>query len=143
MIPNNFQTTLGMSGTVFEDKDESTQQLQQSMALPITDTLTSEPLLPKPPVNQFMVEKISGLMVSSDTVRIDKEIISGWSNICNDKHIPVVIIEALNGKKAKCKFKPIKDSKYFGKGVIQIPAKIMDILELSQGELIMIQPVLE
>lgn len=139
---NNYENT------VFpEDKDESPQPTTQQLHQPITQSFTTpvdpEPLLPEPPINQFMVEKISGLMVSSDTVRIDKETITGWSDIYNDKQIPTVIIEALNGKKANCKFKPIKDSKYFGKGIIQIPEKIMDALELTKGELIMVKPVIE
>lgn len=131
-----------------EDKNETLQpaiqqQLDEPVAQPITTPTVNEPYLPEPPINQFMVEKVSGLMVSSDTIRIDKETIDGWSNVCNGKEISKVIIEALNGKKANCKFKPLKDQKYFGKGIIQIPEKIMDALELSKGELILVKPVIE
>lgn len=119
------------------------QQSIEPEAQPIITSEVNEPILPEPPINQFMVEKISGLMVSADTVRIDKETIEGWINVCNGKDISNVIIEGLNGKKANCKFKPIKDQKYFGKGIIQIPEKIMDALELSKGELILVKPVIE
>jgi hypothetical protein len=40
-----------------------------------------EPFLPKTPINQFMVEKIGGLLVPADTVRIDGEVISKWSDL--------------------------------------------------------------
>ncbi len=147
-IEKQFTSDNDCENKVFsEEKDESplptTEQSQQPTEQPLTTPEDPEPLLPEPPTNQFMVEKISGLMVSSDTIRIDKQTVTGWSDIYNGKEIPSVIIEALNGKKANCKFKPIKDSKYFGKGIIQIPEKIMDALELTKGELILVKPVIE
>jgi hypothetical protein len=101
-----------------------------------------EPLLPKAPVHQFMVEKIGGLLVASDTVRIDGAVIEGWSQLYEGKLIDQVSIESLRMKSATCKFKPIKEAKTTTKGIIQIPEKIMQTLELSKGELVMIKPVI-
>jgi hypothetical protein len=101
-----------------------------------------EPLLPKAPVHQFMVEKISGLLVASDTVRIDGAVIEGWGQLYEGKLIDQVSIESLRMKTVTCKFKPIKEAKTTTKGIIQIPEKIMQTLELSKGELVMIKPVI-
>jgi len=46
-----------------------------------------EPLLPEPPVNQFIVENLGGLLVPSDTVRIDSAVIVQWKDLYADKKI--------------------------------------------------------
>jgi len=108
----------------------------------ILTPLKLEPLLPKAPVHQFMVEKISGILTASDTVRIDGEVLEGWSQLYEGKLIDQVSIESLRMKSVTCKFKPIKEAKTTTKGIIQIPEKIMQTLELSKGELVMIKPVI-
>ena len=102
-----------------------------------------EPFLPKTPTNQFMVEKINGFMVAADTVRIDGEILEQWSNLYEGKQFSTVIIEALDGKKTTCKFRPIKDAKNSAKGIIQIPEKILQTLQTEKGNLVMVKPVIE
>ena len=104
---------------------------------------TFEPFLPKAPVNQFMVEKIGGLLVQTDTVRIDSEIIAKWSDLYDGKQITMVNIEALDGKKTTCKFKAIKEAKANVKGVIQIPEKILQTLQTEKGKLVMVKPIIE
>jgi hypothetical protein len=101
-----------------------------------------EPALPKTPTNQFMVEKISGLLVATDTVRIDGEVVAGWSNLYEGKQFTMVMIEALDGKKTTCKFKTIRDSKNT-KGTIQIPEKILQTLQTEKGKLVIVKPVIE
>jgi hypothetical protein len=108
-----------------------------------TPEVNSEPWLPEPPVTQFMVENLGGLLVPSDTVRIDNEVIVQWKDLYGDKKLEEVDVETLNGKTTRCKFKPIKDSKYAGKGVIQMPEKIQLTLETTKGELVMAKPVVE
>jgi hypothetical protein len=105
--------------------------------------VSPEPLLPEPPVNQFIVENLGGLLVPSDTVRIDSAVIVQWKNLYADKKIEEVDVETLNEKTTRCKFKPIKDSKYEGKGIIQIPEKIQLTLQITKGELVMVKPVVE
>jgi hypothetical protein len=101
------------------------------------------PVLPEPPVTQVIVESLSGLLIKSDTVRIDNSVIARWNDLYGDKKIQEVDLEALDGKTTRCKFKPIKDSKYEGKGVIQMPEKIQLALGTSSGELVMVKPVAE
>ena len=98
---------------------------------------------PKPPVTQLIVENLSGILVRSDTVQIDKSLIDGWNELYGEDTIKEVHIETLNGKTTRCKFKPIKDSKQEGKGIIKIPEKIQITLEATQGDLVMVKPVVE
>ena len=100
-------------------------------------------VLPDPPVTQLMVENLGGLLVSSDTVRIDSAIIAGWTDLYGEKLIEEVDLESLNGQITRCKFREIKSSKHEGKGIIRMPDKIQRILETSKGELVMIKPVIE
>jgi hypothetical protein len=102
-----------------------------------------EPLLPEPPVNQLIVENLGGLLVPSDTVRIDSEILSQWEKLYEDKKIEEVEIETFDGKTTRCKVKPIKDSKYEGKGVIQMPEKVQLSLEIKKGELVRAKPIIQ
>jgi len=102
-----------------------------------------EPLLPEPPVTQFIVENLKGLLVPSDTVRVNSAVIVQWKNLYADKKIEEVDLETLNGKTTRCNFKPIKGSKYEGKGIIQMPEKIQLSLQTTKGELVMVKPVVE
>jgi len=102
---------------------------------------TFEPIPPKTPVNQLMVEKLSGMLVPVDTVRIDGEVIEKWNEIYDGKEIKMVNIEALDGKKTICKFKPTKEAKSNSKGIIQIPEKILQALQTEKGKLVMVKPL--
>ena len=117
-------------------KDEDEEQFEE----PEIDT---EPLLPEPPVTQLIVENLGGLLVPSDTVRVDQEVISRWKELYGDKKINEVEVEALSGKTTRCKFKQIKKSKDTGKGIIKMPEKIQLTLETSQGSLVTLKPVIE
>ena len=102
-----------------------------------------EPLPPKTPIYQFMVEKLTGMLVQADTVRIDGEVIAKWTELYDGKEIKIVNIEALDGKKTTCKLKAIKESKSNAKGVIQIPERILQTLQTEKGKLVMVKPVVE
>ena len=108
----------------------------QTVVLPEPET--QEPPPPKAPSTQFMVEKIGGLLVASDTVRIDNTVLTGWQETCG-KQFTAVCVETLEGKTVTCKFKPQKD----GKGTIGIPDKILQALESEKGKLVMVKPVTE
>ncbi len=103
----------------------------------------SEPLLPQPPVTQFMVEKIAGFLVSPDIAKVDVEVIAKWADLYGDKEIKRIHIETLEGRGVLCNFKPIKESSNNGKGIIQIPEKIMQALQTSKGKLVMVKPVID
>jgi hypothetical protein len=102
-----------------------------------------EPLLPEPPTNQLIVENLGGLLVPSDTVRIDSTILSQWEQLYEGKKIEQVEIGTFDGKTTTCKVKPIKDSKYDGKGTVQMPEKIQSTLEIKKGELVRAKPIVE
>lgn len=109
----------------------------------IEPEIESEPLLPEPPVNQLIVENLGGLLVPSDTVRIDSQIISQWEELYEGRKIEEVEIGTFYGKTTQCKVKPIKGSKYEGKGIIQVPEKIRLDLEIKKGELVRVKPVVK
>jgi hypothetical protein len=102
-----------------------------------------KPVLPEPPVNQLIVENLGGLLVPSDTVRIDNEILLQWEMLYENNKIEEVEIGTFDGKTMQCKVKPIKDSKYEGKGIIQLPEKVQIALEIKKGELVRAKPIVE
>ena len=77
--------------------------------LPVS--LSSEANHSQPPINQFLVQKIMGLLVPADTVRIDGEVITRWNDLYKGRQITRVNIEASDGKKTICKFRVINDTK--------------------------------
>lgn len=103
--------------------------------------LVPDTVLPPPSANQFMVEKISGLLIPPDTVRVDSEVISVWNDLYGQNQITQVLIETLEGEETTCKFKPIKQEKQSVKGVIQLPEKILQMLHTSSGKLVLVKPV--
>jgi len=120
-----------------EQEEEEPEQAEQP-----AQEVTYE-MLPEPPVTQLIVENLGGLLVPSDTVRIDTEVIAQWNQLYGENKINEVQVEALNGKTTRCKFKPIKKSKNSGKGVIKMPEKIQITLETTAGELVTVKPVVE
>jgi predicted regulator of Ras-like GTPase activity (Roadblock/LC7/MglB family) len=102
-----------------------------------------EPLLPEPVTNQLIVENLGGLLVPSDTVRIDNEILLQWEMLYEGHKIEEVEIGTFDGKTTQCKVKPIKDSKYEGKGIIQLPEKVQLALGIKKGELVRAKPLIE
>jgi len=133
----------------------TTEELQEREDKSVKETLTKEtentgeteikvePVLQEPPANQFLVENLAGLFVPSDTVRIDSNVIAQWKELCSDKSIEEVEVETFNGKATQCKFKPIKDLKYEGQGVVQIPEKIQVALEIKKGDLVKVKPIVK
>jgi len=106
-------------------------------------SLRSEPNYSQPPINQLLVQKITGLLVPADTVRIDSEAITRWNDLYKGKQITMVKIEASDGEKTICKFKAINDTKSNSKGIIQIPEKILQTLKTEKGKLVIVEPVIE
>jgi hypothetical protein len=106
-------------------------------------TSEPEPFLLSTPTAQFMVEKIGGLLVPSDTVRIDGDVIEKWQDAYGGKHFGLVNIETLEGKTVACKFKPLKDARANAKGIIQIPERLIQALGSDKGQLVMVSPVVK
>lgn len=125
---------------VEESEDETvTEKLEKA----VKAETKPAPLLSESAVNQLIVENLGGLLVPSDTVRIDKEILSQWEELYEGRTIGEIEIETFDGKMTRCKVKPIKDSKYEGKGMIQMPEKVQLALEIKKGELVRAKPIIE
>jgi len=93
------------------------------------------------PSQQLIVDKFSGLMVKADTVQLDADILKRWSALLDVKEIEEVDIETFSGKTARCKTKLISDSKLEGRGLIRIPEKTCQLLDVRRGELVRVKPV--
>jgi len=137
------QPTQALQPEEKQDKETSLPIEEKPQIEPIPESEPAfEPTPPKTPINQFMVEKIGGLLVPGDTVRIDREVIAEWSELYKGKQITMVNIEGLDGKRTSCKFKVIKEASNL-KGLIQIPEKILRTLQTEKGKLVMVNPVIE
>jgi hypothetical protein len=116
---------------------EDTQQIQPN----------NDPYLPSAPVTQFIVETLHGMnrfISSPDYVRVDSKTIETWKSMFGDKKIEEVQIEdTRTGKKQTFKFKPLKDDKLEGKGIIQIPEKAQAALKTKKGALVMVKPIIK
>jgi len=123
--------------------EESAEEAAEKHEEDEASETSREKILPEPQVNQFIVENVGGLFASSDTVRIDGDTLSQWTELYEDKKIGEATVETFGGKTARCKLKPIKDSKYEGKGIIQIPEKIQQTLKIRKGELVRAKPIIE
>jgi predicted regulator of Ras-like GTPase activity (Roadblock/LC7/MglB family) len=99
--------------------------------------------LPSVPSQQLIVEKLGGLLVRADTVRVDSEVLKRWSALLGVKEVNEVEIEAFGGKMAQCKVKTINDSKLEGRGFIRIPDKTCRMLEIKKGELVRVKPTVQ
>jgi len=102
-----------------------------------------EPVSPEPPVSQLIVENLGGLLVPTDTVRVDNETLSQWTELYDGRKIEEIEIDTFDGKIARCKVKPIKESKYEGKGIVQMPEKVQLALEIKKGELVRVKPAVD
>ena len=127
-----------------EEKETIEEHVEElPIEKPVEEELKTEMPSFEVPATQLIVENIGGLLVPSDTVRIDNETLTQWENLFEGKKVEYVEIETFDGKTTKCKVKPIKDSKYFGKGIVQIPEKMQLTLEIKKGELVRVRPIIE
>ena len=120
---------------------EKIEKPSQEKAEPTADEKV-EPEMPLIPANQLIVDTFGGLLVRQDTVKIDSEILAQWSEMLNEKNINLVEIETFEGKTAQCKVKPIKDTKLRGKGIIRVPEKLCELLDIKKGELVRVRPAI-
>lgn len=125
------------------EPEEIEEELQTEEPEEIEEILQTEE--PESLTNQLVIEDLGGLLVPSDTVRIDSGILSQWEEYSEleDDEIEEVEIETFDGKTTKCKVRPIKDSKYKDKGIIRIPEKIQHDLDIKKGELIRVKPAVD
>lgn len=94
------------------------------------------------PSQQLIVDRFSGLMVKSDQVQLDADVLKRWSALLNGTEISEVEVESFSGKSLRCRVKVITDSKLEGRGLIRIPEKACQSLEVRRGELVRVKPVI-
>jgi len=94
------------------------------------------------PSQQLIVDRFSGLMVKSDQVQLDADVLKRWSALLNGAEISEVEVESFSGKSLRCRVKVITDSKLEGRGLIRIPEKACQSLEVRRGELVRVKPVI-
>jgi hypothetical protein len=138
-----------------EPEIPATHETEQPIESPAEETEEKEPeeepkheqemesSLPEAPVNQFIVEDIKGMLIPSDTVRIDNSVIAQWKELYEGRNLDEAELETFAGKSLRCKVKPIKDGKLEGQGKIQIPSKLQDVLDIRKGELVRVKPAVE
>jgi len=93
------------------------------------------------PSQQLIVDRFSGFMVKSDTVQLDADILKRWSDELDVEDISEVDVETFSGKAVRCKVKVINDAKLEGRGLIRIPEKACQSLDVRRGELVRVKPV--
>ncbi len=74
--------------------------------------------------SEFTVENagFGGFLGDPEAALVDTMQIAQWAEIFGDKHITKIKVNNLRtGKSINCTFKPIKESKFESKGIIQIP----------------------
>jgi len=125
------------------EEKETEEPLIREPPKPFSTELKLGKTPPETPINQLIVENLGGLLVPSDTVRIDNETLTQWNELYEGRKIEEVEIQTFDGKLAQCKVKPIKESKYEGKGIVQMPEKVQLTLEIRKGELVRIKPIVE
>ncbi len=143
--PQKPEPTAIPTPTATVEETEALEELAEEPAIekPVEEELKMEIPSLETSATQLIVENIGGLLVPSDTVRIDSETLNQWEKMFEGKKIEYVEIETFDGKTTKCKVKPIKDSKYSGKGIVQIPEKMQLTLEIKKGELVRVKPIIE
>jgi hypothetical protein len=130
-LPTIIKMVNQMTPTIIQEETVPSKPLQNSNVNP-----------PRVPVNQFIVEKISGFLTSQDTVCIDQKIVENWINLYADREIREVNLESISGKTTRCKFKPNKNPKQLS-GTILVPEKILAEMKIGKGELVMVAPVVD
>ncbi len=125
------------------EEEPAEEPLVERPRQPFEPEIKPEASLPEPPVNQLIAENLGGLLVPSDTVRVDNDTLSQWAELYEGRKIEEVEVETFSGKTARCKVRPIKESKYEGKGIVQMPEKVQLVLEIKKGELVRVKPVIE
>jgi len=125
-----------------EQEEKMENEFEEEIAEPEKPEPADKETLPEIS-NQLIVDTLSGLLVRGDTVEIDPQVLNAWSQDYDDVEIREVEIKAFNGNSTQCRAKPIKDSKLEGKGLIRIPEKVCQALEVRKGELVKVSPLIE
>jgi hypothetical protein len=93
------------------------------------------------------VENLAGLSIisgSPDTIRVDRALVGRWRELYGDKKIVEAIVEEVaTGKKVRCRFESIKDSKLEGQGVVQVSLRLQKSLGIKKGATVLVRPAVQ
>jgi hypothetical protein len=124
------------------EEDEEAEEVQKPVLDSVDEGDVDVDKQPRElPSQQLIVDRFSGLMVKSDTVQLDVEILKRWSDELDVESIDQVDVETFSGKTVRCKAKVINDAKLEGRGLIRIPEKACQSLDVRRGELVRVKPV--
>lgn len=124
--------------TETKEPEEATE-LEPELQIPEREEIPKQPQ--EIPSQQLIVDRFSGLMVKSDTVQLDAEILKRWSEELDVENVGEVDVETFSGRTVRCKTKVISDPKLEGRGLIRIPEKTCQTLDVRRGELVRVRPV--
>jgi len=123
---------------------EETEETEEFQAPELSIPEKTELHKPSPeelPSQQLIVDRFSGFMVKPDTVQLDADILKRWSEELGIEDVSEVDIETFSGKTVRCKAKVINDAKLEGRGLVRIPEKTCQSLDVRRGELVRVKPV--
>jgi predicted regulator of Ras-like GTPase activity (Roadblock/LC7/MglB family) len=143
-LPNEIGREKEVEEASYEETNEETieEEIEKPERLTLSPTRTPRQDSQEPS-NQLIVDTLGGLLVRGNTVQIDAEILDKWSEYYDGVKINQVEIRSFNGNSTVCKVKPIKDSKMEGKGIIRIPEKARQDLDVEKGEMVRVKPFME
>lgn len=123
-----------------EEPEEATE-LEPELQIPEREDAAKQPQ--EIPSQQLIVDRFSGFMVKTDTVQLDAEILKRWSEELDVENVGEVDVETFSGRTVRCKTKVINDPKLEGRGLIRIPEKTCQTLDVRRGELVRVRPVIQ
>ena len=125
----------------------SKKQIEKTAARPQPKQPTFATAPPETQMSKFTVENFAGtghLLNNPDKAYIDSALIAQWKESFGDKQITQISLQSpVTGKRLLCAFRTFTDSKYEGKGLIQLPEKIQQQLDTKKGALVIVKPVVE
>ncbi len=130
-------------------QEEAAEEPKEETQKPLAETSVASVLGESSQSQQLIVENagkfdFGGLHGNQDIAKIDSSVISRWNKLYNGKKIEEVQIEETRtGKQLRCRFKPIKDQKLEGKGIIQLSEKARQKLQTKKGALVIIKPIIQ
>ena len=99
----------------------------------------------KPKALQFTVENFGfgSLLKDSALALIDTALIAQWNETFGDQKVNKISLEnPVMGKSLICSFEAFKESKYEGKGIVQLSEKTRLALNIRKGDQILIKPII-
>ena len=142
MIP----TMLRLLQDIYPVSQKTIQETKREVEPEPEITTNPEPYIPELHASEFTVDTLGFSKFLSDPhmVRIDTALIAEWKELYGNEPITQINIQnPISQKTLRCEFNIIKESKYEGKGIIQLPEKIQLVIEAQKGTKVLVTPVLK